>query len=189
MLQAAYTSSVLANSLVATILTVLHGHQLYARRDAVVNLQPHLSSTYMCYPWRGDLLFVGILANYAAVAADTFSSELGILSSGEPRLITSLTLRKVPRGTNGGVSLIGLAAGVFGALVITTAAVATTPMCSEARQDPEGSGAWWTTNQKRKAMVFLITLPKSWDTFRTTISNSTSIGGLTCRCRELCIHK
>ncbi|KAH8178925.1 integral membrane protein DUF92 domain-containing protein [Sarocladium implicatum] len=149
-------TQVLANSLVATILTVLHGHQLYARRDAVVNLQPHLSSTYTCYPWRGDLLFVGILANYAAVAADTFSSELGILSSGEPRLITSLTLRKVPRGTNGGVSLIGLVAGVFGALVITTAAVATTPMCSEARQDPEGSGAWWTTSQKRKAMVFLI---------------------------------
>lgn len=110
----------------------------------------------MCYPWRGDLLFVGIIANYAAVAADTFSSELGILSSGEPRLITSLTLRKVPRGTNGGVSLIGLVAGVFGALVITTAAVAITPMCTEARQDPDGSGAWWTTDQKRMAMLFLI---------------------------------
>lgn len=147
---------VLANSLVASILTVLHARQLYARETAVLTMQPHVSDSFVCYPWRGDLLFVGIIANYAAVAADTFSSELGILSSGEPRLITSWNLRRVPRGTNGGVSLVGLLAGVFGSMVIVTTAVAFTPACTEWWGDKSGVGAWWTTEQKRTAMIFLI---------------------------------
>lgn len=57
-------------------------------------------------------------SNYAAVAADTFSSELGILSNSKPRLITSPTLRVVPPGTNGGVTATGLLAGVFGAFTV-----------------------------------------------------------------------
>lgn len=72
---------------------------------------------------------VGIIANYAAVAADTFSSELGILSKSHPRLITSWNLRRVPPGTNGGVTLWGLVAGLMGSLVVTTAALATLPFC------------------------------------------------------------
>lgn len=149
-------TQVLANSLVASILSVLHARQLYARQDAIVNMQPHVSDSFVCYPWRGDLLFVGIVANYAAVAADTFSSELGILSSSEPRLITSWNLRRVPRGTNGGVSLVGLLAGLFGSMIIVTTAVAFTPMCTEWWGDKSGVGAFWTTEQKRTAMVFLV---------------------------------
>ena len=57
-------------------------------------------------------------SNYAAVAADTFSSELGILSKSKPRLITSPTLREVPPGTNGGVTAAGLLAGIFGAFTV-----------------------------------------------------------------------
>ncbi|KAK0388254.1 hypothetical protein NLU13_4499 [Sarocladium strictum] len=147
---------VLANSLVASILTVLHARQLYARQDAVRSLEPHLSDSFRCYAWRGDLLYVGIIANYAAVAADTFSSELGILSKGEPRLITSWTLRKVPRGTNGGVSLVGLLAGLFGSMVIVTTAIAFTPMCTDQYADKSGAGSSWTTEQKRTAMTFLV---------------------------------
>lgn len=74
-------------------------------------------------------MVVGIIANYAAVAADTFSSELGILSKSKPRLITSLTLRQVPPGTNGGVTLGGLAAGLLGSLIIVAASVALLPFC------------------------------------------------------------
>jgi len=62
------------------------------------------------------ILLVGVIANYAAVTADTLSSELGILSSAPPRLIT--TFQPVPKGTNGGVTLAGLAAGSAGAFVI-----------------------------------------------------------------------
>lgn len=68
-------------------------------------------------------------SQYAAVAADTFSSELGILSSSPPRLITSPTLRKVPPGTNGGVTLIGTLAGFLGAFVIASTSVILLPFC------------------------------------------------------------
>ncbi|EEP75504.1 conserved hypothetical protein [Uncinocarpus reesii 1704] len=110
---------VLANSVVASILILLHTRQLYQNKGH----EPP------CFAYGGDLLMVGIVANYAAVAADTYSSELGILSKSSPRLITSLTLRKVPRGTNGGVTLVGLAAGALGALTIALTSVLLLPFC------------------------------------------------------------
>lgn len=110
----------------------------------------------MCYSWGGDILLVGIIANYAAVAADTFSSELGILSTGEPRLITSWNLRKVPRGTNGGVSLTGLVAGFFGSMVIVAASVMFVPFCNETTAPTLGGGWPWTVIQRREFMGFLI---------------------------------
>jgi uncharacterized membrane protein len=75
---------------------------------------------------------VGIIANYAAVAADTFSSELGILSKSHPRLITSFTLRPVPPGTNGGVTIWGLAAGLLGSFIIVATSMLLTPFCTPA---------------------------------------------------------
>lgn len=114
------TIVVLANSGVASVLTLLHAYQLHQRGQ-----DPNA-----CYSWPGDILVVGIVANYAAVAADTFSSELGILSKSKPRLITSPTLRQVPPGTNGGVTAYGLAAGLLGSLVIVTASVLLIPFCS-----------------------------------------------------------
>jgi uncharacterized membrane protein len=66
--------------------------------------------------------------NYAAVAADTFSSELGILSKGKPRLITA-PWRVVPPGTNGGVTLTGLGAGLLGAFCIASTSTLLIPFC------------------------------------------------------------
>jgi uncharacterized membrane protein len=111
---------VLANSGVASVLCLLHAYQLHQREQG---------SSTACYSWPGDLLIVGIVANYAAVAADTFSSELGILSKSHPRLITSITFRKVPPGTNGGVTVYGLAAGLLGSLIIVTTSMALIPFC------------------------------------------------------------
>ena len=71
-----------------------------------------------------------ICSNYAAVAADTFSSELGILSKSKPRLITSWDLREVPPGTNGGVSLEGTLAGFLGSFTIAVTAGVLLPFCS-----------------------------------------------------------
>lgn len=58
-------------------------------------------------------LFAGVMAT---VAADTWATELGTLSRQPPRLIT--TLRRVPAGTSGGVSMAGTLATLAGALFI-----------------------------------------------------------------------
>ncbi|KAH8429616.1 DUF92 domain-containing protein [Aspergillus melleus] len=113
---------VLANSIVASVLALLHTRAL-----AVSGLDTG------CFSNGGhaaDLLVVGIVANYAAVAADTFSSELGILSKSKPRLITSPTLRVVPPGTNGGVTGTGLLAGALGAFTVAATSAWLLPFCS-----------------------------------------------------------
>ncbi|KAL6692480.1 integral membrane protein DUF92 domain-containing protein [Trichoderma pleuroticola] len=147
---------VFANSLAASILSVLHANQLYARAAALKTPGAPEPNGSMCYSWGGDLFIVGIIANYAAVAADTFSSELGILSKSEPRLITSLTLRKVPRGTNGGVTLLGLGAGLLGSLTIVTSSMLFLPVCNESTVSRRGGGAPWTADNRRLFMGFLI---------------------------------
>ncbi|KAF4549224.1 Hypothetical protein D9617_23g006390 [Elsinoe fawcettii] len=55
--------------------------------------------------------------SYAAAAADTLSSELGILAKTSPFLIMP-PFRKVSKGTNGGVTVEGLGAGLLGGAVI-----------------------------------------------------------------------
>lgn len=70
------------------------------------------------------------VSNYAAVAADTFSSELGILSESKPRLITA-PWRVVPPGTNGGVTVTGLGAGLLGAFILSVTSTLVVPFCKD----------------------------------------------------------
>ncbi|KAF7715246.1 Uncharacterized protein PECH_002135 [Penicillium ucsense] len=117
---------VLANSVVATFLSIIH--TVYFLRN------PSAASCFSFGHHPADILMVGIVANYAAVAADTFSSELGILAKSKPRLITSLTLREVPPGTNGGVTAAGLGAGLLGAFSIALTSAIILPSCSNGPQ-------------------------------------------------------
>ncbi|WVQ97847.1 hypothetical protein IAU59_004962 [Kwoniella sp. CBS 9459] len=62
-------------------------------------------------PIARPLIYISLGLN-ATILADTLASELGILSRSVPRHI--LTLQPVPKGTNGGVSPLGLAWSVVG---------------------------------------------------------------------------
>lgn len=147
---------VFANSLVASVLSVLHANQLRTRAAAFTNPHAPDPTGTTCFSWGGDLMVIGIIANYAAVAADTFSSELGILSKSDPRLITSLTLRKVPRGTNGGVTIVGLASGLLGSMIIVTVATLFLPMCNESTSAALGGGSPWLMSERRTFMASMV---------------------------------
>ena len=54
---------------------------------------------------------------YASATGDTWSSEIGSLSSQTPRLITKLS-HCVPKGTNGGVTWLGCLAALLGGAFI-----------------------------------------------------------------------
>ncbi len=91
---------VLSNGGIAAVFVVLH--TLYAQAT---------------WPWLG---FAGALA---AVNADTWATELGVLDRNPPRLITNLR-RQVTKGTSGGISATGMAASLLGAAAIAAPAAA-----------------------------------------------------------------
>ena len=70
------------------------------------------------YPW----VWAAYVGAMAAVNADTWSTELGVLSRTPPRLITSGKV--VERGTSGGISFLGTLAALGGAVLIGVTAFA-----------------------------------------------------------------
>ncbi|MBN1137199.1 MAG: DUF92 domain-containing protein [Anaerolineae bacterium] len=74
------------------------------------------------------LFFAAFLGVMGAVNADTWATELGVLSRVPPRLIT--TGQEVAAGTSGGVTRLGVWASVAGALLIGAVATALTQAAS-----------------------------------------------------------
>lgn len=64
-------------------------------------------------PW----VWVAFAASLAAVNADTWATELGVLNPNPPRMITNLT-KVVEKGTSGGISLVGTLASLAGSALI-----------------------------------------------------------------------
>ena len=62
------------------------------------------------------LAVIGFIASVAAITADKFNSEIGVLN-GKPRMV--FTLKEVRKGTSGGVTWLGTFAGLLAALIIS----------------------------------------------------------------------
>ncbi|HVN53998.1 MAG TPA: YbhB/YbcL family Raf kinase inhibitor-like protein [Anaerolineaceae bacterium] len=102
-------SQVLANGGLAAGFTILHG------------LFPGQS-----WPW------IGFAGSLAAVTADTWATELGVLSRTPPRLIT--TGRAAEPGDSGAVSLAGILAALGGAALIALLACLLYPLAPDGVQ-------------------------------------------------------
>src|SRR6185503_13770783 len=70
--------------------------------------------------------WVGFAAALAAVNADTWATELGVLNPRPPRLITK-PYQIVERGTSGGISLIGTIGSLAGSALIGLLAASFSP--------------------------------------------------------------
>ncbi|XP_072968665.1 protein PGR-like [Typha angustifolia] len=97
---------VLCNSVIATVL-VLVLSTTTGGKDRCLDTK---ESTFITG------LIGGIIGHYACCNGDTWSSEIGMLSDGQPRLIT--TFKAVRKGTNGAVTIEGLLAAVAAGFVI-----------------------------------------------------------------------
>jgi len=72
------------------------------------------------YP-ESNIGWVGFAASLAAVNADTWATELGVLNPTPPRMITDLR-KRVEKGTSGGISLFGTLASLLGSALIASLA-------------------------------------------------------------------
>ncbi len=79
-------------------------------------LATFFAALHAFYP-ESMLPWVGFAASLAAVNADTWATELGVLSPTPPRMITNLR-KRVEKGTSGGVSLSGTGASLLGSAAI-----------------------------------------------------------------------
>lgn len=93
---------VLACSIIATFIAIYYV-ATFGDEDKVIDFESAPLRSY---------LLASYIGHYACCASDTWASELGVLSKGSPWLIT--TGRRVPAGTNGGVSVLGTVAAVAG---------------------------------------------------------------------------
>jgi uncharacterized protein (TIGR00297 family) len=70
----------------------------------------------MIFPEYNLILELGFFGAISAAMADTLSSEIGYYSKKDPIMITSF--KRVPRGTDGGVTMLGIVAGLIGSIII-----------------------------------------------------------------------
>jgi len=95
---------VLANGAIFAAAALLFKVRWYMSRQVIIDQDPTWTIGWM-------VLGAGAIA---AACADTWSTEIGTLAPGTPRLITNR--REVPPGTSGGITGAGLAGGLCGAL-------------------------------------------------------------------------
>ena len=98
---------VLACSFLATLLSCLHAYSIGEEQIINFNSGNPLASRLAC----------AVISHHACCCADTLASELGILVKSNPFLITK-PWKKVPPGTNGGVTYVGFIWSAIGGALI-----------------------------------------------------------------------
>ena len=95
------------NGAVATVASILY---LYSHEmgESHISLSQDTS--------RETIASLAFISSISCCCGDTWASEIGSVLGNSPRLIT--TWRRVPRGTNGAVSVPGLVASAMGGLLI-----------------------------------------------------------------------
>ena len=109
--KAARTASVVAKGGARDAVQVLANGGLFAGAALLSTFLPAAMGTPLALAALGAL---------AAATADTWATEIGVAADGAPRSL--LTLRRVPPGTSGGVSIAGSLAMIVGALFIAAVA-------------------------------------------------------------------
>ncbi len=99
----------------ATILHERRGARSIAQ--VLANGLPALIFAILYYFTDTDACLLAVLACFASTTADTFSSEIGMLSDKDP--ISILTLKPIQRGMSGGVTLLGFLGAILGACIIS----------------------------------------------------------------------
>ena len=89
-------------------------------------LATFFAAIHAFYP-ESVLPWLGFAASLAAVNADTWATELGVLNPSSPRMITNLA-RQVEKGTSGGISWFGTLASLAGSCLIALLAVWLSPV-------------------------------------------------------------
>lgn len=97
---------VLFNSGIATIMALIIWKQIGWEDKCLDSKESALITSLMG----------GIIGHYSCCNGDTWSSELGVVSDAQPRLITNF--KPVRRGTNGGVTKTGLLAAIAAGSVV-----------------------------------------------------------------------
>lgn len=120
-------TQVLCVSLTPVLLSMLHVIQCGAEQpidfsSIINNDNDNEEQSTIISTTFASTLSCAILAHHATCLADTLASEFGMLSSEHPVLITNL--RKVPPGTNGGITWVGTGSSVLGGTIIGLLTVA-----------------------------------------------------------------
>lgn len=93
-------------------------HERRGIKNVIGNSLPALIMLFMIpiFPKHALLFELGFFGAVSAALADTLSSEIGYYSKSDPILIT--TLKRCKRGVDGGVTLMGEGAALFGGIAI-----------------------------------------------------------------------
>ncbi len=110
-------TQVLCNSLTAVVACIAFRALNNTATGAVDPLSRRVLGNFAGVEVTNLLLTLVVSGHYAACMGDTLASELGILSTSQPRLVTAPWL-SVPKGTNGGISPLGLSMSALGGGIV-----------------------------------------------------------------------